>query len=243
MQTKKRILVLQIILLCTLIGNAQYTREVNSVDLVLGGDFGYRTISGEISKEGVINSLNNRALYEAPKLNYRFGLNYNIGIRKLSARLGLRYANPGFAIAQRIEKINIEEDINDITKVYDSNGKRYKYKYQIIEVPIGIRYILINTICQPYFEIGLSPTIYHKTIIEEIIGLERTGIKYSWKEQINTMNYIGFASVGGNFNITENVSGFTQMIGRYQVNNLRKRETVEKLIGIGLEIGIRYFIE
>lgn len=59
MQTKKGILVLQIILLYTLIGNAQFTREVNSVDLVLGGDFGYRTISGDISKEEVINSLNN----------------------------------------------------------------------------------------------------------------------------------------------------------------------------------------
>ena len=214
----------------------------NSFDLVIGGDFGFRTIDyNESSQEGLVE-YTNRNNFERHKLNYRIGINYMHGLsHNLSLKTGLRLSNPGFSISQ-VENIDPSQDINTIDKSFNSLGSEYKYQYQFIEIPIGLRYSLTNSVCEPFLEGGISSNFYWRTVVTEEFyegGSKSTIVN----EEIKTLNYVAYVSVGGNFTISNRLSGFTQLIARYQLNDLRKSELIERIFSIGLEVGVRYYMK
>lgn len=216
-------------------------RQQDAIDIVVGGEFGLHLISGKTADESTAAMVHNRQGYENNKLNYRFGLNYYLGLSpSLSIKAGLRYANPGFATSP-VEAFDPTQDINTVVKHFEPFGSEYRYEYQMFEFPLGVKYTLINSVCEPYFEAGISPAVYWRTLVQQRSyggGTSFTEIE----EQINRVNFIGFLSVGGNLNLTQSLSGFTQLIGRYQLNNLRKGPVQERILGLGLEMGLRYYL-
>ena len=215
--------------------NAQsYNRLSNSLDFVIGGDFSYRTINLDPNSEFLFQKENRESL-ERPMASYRLGINYNQGINSSWAiKTGLRYATAGFNISSA-EPFDMDQDINQIDKKFSVLGTDYKYNYRFIEIPIGIRYVLNKSICDPYVEFGLASNIYLHTNI-----YENDSLKLSKKESISKFNYFGYVSVGGDFEINDQLKGFTQLIGRYQFNNLRESVLEERIVSLGLETGVRF---
>ncbi|MEM8527421.1 MAG: hypothetical protein AAGG68_22460 [Bacteroidota bacterium] len=214
--------------------------QANSFDLIIGGDFGYRLIDGNTNDSKIAEVIANRERFENYKLNYRFGFNYYKGIgESLLAKIGIRFANPGFSTGS-IEPIDLQQNINEIDKIYQQRGTIYHYNYQIIELPVGLRYIVSWSLCKPYVEAGVAPNIYWRTFIEEEHYQENHNTTII-EEPINRFNFIGFLATGGDFIISKHLSGFTQLVGRYQLNNLRTSELEERILSMGFEVGIRFY--
>jgi hypothetical protein len=134
-------------------------RQQDAIDIVVGGDFGFHLITGNSAEESTAALLSNRQDFENNKLNYRFGLNYNFGLSPtLSVKAGLRYANPGFTTSP-VVAFDPEEDINTVKKQFEPFGSEYRYEYQMFEMPLGVKYSLVNSVCEPYFEAGISTAI------------------------------------------------------------------------------------
>jgi hypothetical protein len=236
-----------LLLLFAQTASAQYNwnstyRQRHSIDLIIGGDLGFRIINGNMADEEVRTQYLNRKDHENYKVNYRFGFNYYHGINaSLALKTGLRYANPGFII-NSVAPYELEQDLNEIEKEYMLRGPEYKYEYQILEIPLGMKYTMVGHTCEPYFEAGIAPTYYRETIVREVGYEDAYRKETSINENIHPWNFISFAAVGGNFNLSDHWSGFTQLTGRYQLNNLRKSILTERIISLGLEMGVRYYL-
>jgi hypothetical protein len=220
----------------------KFSNQKSTLDIVVGGDFGFRQIKGNSSHVESNQIVQNREGFENQKLNYRFGFNYYHGIsERILIKTGLRIANPGFGFSN-VDKIDPKTDINLIEKSYQQNGLEYRYNYQILEVPLGIKYVITGSTCKPYVELAVSANFYGNTIVKEISYEGKVIDKVKISENINPINYIANFSAGGEFIITDKIAGFSQLVARYQINNLRIGEIEEKLFGLGLEMGIRYQI-
>jgi len=223
---------------------AQFGYKIsNSIDLILGVDFGFRIIENKNSSQAAAKEYQNRSEFETYKLNYRFGLNYLHGISKtLSIKTGVRLSNPGFSV-QGAEDMDPNQNINTIEKTrMIQNASVFHYGYQLVEIPLGLRYTLAKNSCEPFFELGISTNLYWRTIVRRQ-KFNQNGYSSAivHEPEINKLNYVGFLSMGGNINLSRNFSAFTQLIARYQLNNLRESELVEKIIGLGLEVGVRRY--
>lgn len=216
--------------------NAQsYNKLSNSLDLVIGADFGYRTINMDPAFGEFLFQQENRAKLERPQANYRIGLNYIQGLSSSWAlKTGIRYATAGFNISS-VEAFDISQDINLIDKNFSVLGSDYKYNYRFIEIPVGLRYVFNKSFCDPFIEFGIATNIYQHTQIFQDGNRELTK-----KESINKFNYFGYLSLGGDFEINDRLRGFTQLMGRYQFNKLRKGPLEERAVSLGLETGLRF---
>lgn len=229
------------------LSQAQYgykSKRANSVDLVVSGDIGYRLISS--ISPSVERQLENRVTSESFKFNYKAGFNFNFGMTKsLILKTGVRFANPGYSITS-VEKIDFNQDVNNIVKrplrIDDAEGFEYKVQYNLFQVPIGIKYVASKGPCEPYFELGVIPSFYGGTQVFEISPDETRSDAMNLEENINKVNFISFISAGGNYRIADSLSGFFQMTANYQINNLRTNALKERLVSVGLEMGLRKFL-
>jgi len=145
-----------------------------------------------------------------------------------------------------IEDIDPNQNINTIENQLGTSqtASEFKYGYQLIEMPLGLRYTLTKNTCEPFFELGVSSNFYWRTMVRKKRHNQRGFSKAIVNEkQIKKLNYIGFFSMGGNINLTKHFSAYSQLIARYQFNSLRESEVVEKIISLGLEFGIRRYLD
>lgn len=217
----------------------------NSIDLILGGDFGFRIIDQKNNSQAAIQEYENRSKLETYKINYRIGLNYIHGISKMfSIKTGVRLSNPGFSVLG-VEEIDPNQNINTVEKQISRNqeGSTFKYGYQLVEIPLGLRYTLTKSTCEPFFELGVATNVYWRTKVSRQKFTQRgNGHQIVNEKEINRLNFIGFLSIGGNINFTQNISGFTQLIARYQLDNFRESALSEKIVSLGLEFGVRRYL-
>lgn len=233
-------------LICTDL-HGQYYRQINSIDFTIGGDYGFRRITGDASQASVAQILANRKSLESPQLGYRIGFNYNYSSSEnILIKTGIRYSRSGFNITGT-NPFDNNVNLNDISKIADNiDGVDYKYRYQMIEVPIGIRYIFARSICQSYLEVGIAPNFYLNTIVSEY-QYESHVSNEMIDDEISQVLWFGVIGIGGDFYLNRTMVGFTQLNVRYQLNDLRNGSAhdlvTERLLGIGLEAGIRYLLE
>ena len=223
-------------------------RQPPTFDLLVGGDFGLRLLSGNEALPEVVDIMNRRNSTEDFRLSARFGFNYYHGIgRRFSLKTGVRFANPGFSVSS-VEEFDHEQNIDFIDKSYQNEGFHYQYKYQMFEIPLGIKFIFGKNILNPYLEFGVATNFYRGTVIEKSIYaaqgnelLSKNSVFTS--ESIGQINFMGFIGVGDSLAITKKIQGFSQMIFRYQLNDLRPESMIEeRLMSMGMEIGVRYII-
>ena len=115
-------------------------------------------------------------------------------------------------------------------------------QYNLLQVPIGIKYFTSRGSCEPYFELGVIPSFAEGTKIFEIHPDETRGLGINLEENINKINFISFISAGGNYRIADNFSLFFQMTANYQMNNLRRSDLKESVVSVGVEVGFRMFL-
>ena len=95
--------------------------------------------------------------------------------------------------------------------------------------------------CTPYIELGFIPALYTSTLVteESPSGIKKTS---SIDEYINPVNIMGFFTFGGDIALSQNTAAFTQLHGRYQLNDLRRNRLAERLISLGVDIGFRIYL-
>ena len=239
-------LFVSIFTLQTLGAQRQWSSKIsNSIEVVIGVDLGFRQMS--TNNPMFESQLINRKRAESFKFNYNTGLNFNFGLtRKLAAKTGVRFSNPGFSIS-KVEKIEFSKDINEVIKMPLGSGDKegsftYNVHYNLVQVPLGIKYIAEGGFCKPYFELGMLTSFYGKTRVTEFDYYdERTDINLD--ENINRVNFISFIGVGGNYTISDNVSAFTQISANYQLNSLRIDAVDERLMSVGFAIGVKQYLQ
>lgn len=201
----------------------------------------FRYLSTNSSDPEILLQQTNRDQLEKHRISTRFGLNYNHGINNnLILKAGVRFANPGFTVSS-VTDFDVNTPINDIQKEFEPSGAEYHYQYQVVAIPIGFRYVLSNTVCEPYLEMTTSANFYRRTVVAEE-PYEGEGQQYSITEDIKRTYFMGNLAFGGDFMISRRISGYTQISARYQLDRLRVSELREKLVGLGLEFGFRYYL-
>lgn len=217
-------------------------RQLSSIDLIIGGGLSFSRIETNSTKQQVLQEFNNRKQLERFKLNTRFGFNFYKGLNgSTSFKFGLRYANPGFQFVS-VVPFNVSQDINTVEKEFIKDvGTNYKYNYQILEVPLGIKYVFARSWCASFVELGIAPSFYRQTVIE-VIPAKGAASRIVLQENIKPFNFVAFLGLGGDFEIGDKFQGFTQIIGRYQINNLRGGTLIERVVDIGMEVGVRRLI-
>ena len=178
-------------------------KQANSLDFYVGGDIGYRLLSGLNGSSSEI--LDNRNTFESFKLNQKFGIGYNIGIgRNLSIKTGVRYAAHGIGVAL-VDRIDFSETGHNYAFIKNREGYTYKTSHHMIGIPLGLKLVLSKSTCEPYIEFGLIPSLYHETRIEEFDYNGISTASYALRENINMFNLFSFFNVGGNFKISKNI--------------------------------------
>jgi len=223
----------------SLVATAQTWRskQANSLDLYFGGDVGYRLLSSPNSTTSEI--IDNRNTFESFKLNYRFGIGYNIGIgRNLSIKTGIRYATHGIGVAL-VDRIDFNEAEHNYAFTKNREGFSYKTSHHMIGIPLGLKLVVSKSTCEPYIEFGVIPSMYRETRIAEFDYDGNNTANFTLSENINMFNFFSFLNVGGNFKISDSISGFTQLTANYQLNNLRTDLYSERIVSLGIEIGTR----
>ena len=211
----------------------------NTIDLIVGADYSYRTIGGDPRIAGVRQSISHRSRQEKPKSNYRFGFNYSYYLTdRFYLKSGVRLSNPGFKTGP-VNSYNPTLDINSFDKQLLLAGERLEFNYILIEIPYVMRYVYSLNWCRSYLEAGFSSNIYlHTQIKTKTIGQEL--LSHRKHEQIRKHNLLVNLSIGGEMVLSRDMSWFVQIIGRYQLDNLRQSDLIEKIGSLGVESGVRF---
>ncbi|MFK7810115.1 MAG: outer membrane beta-barrel protein [Saprospiraceae bacterium] len=234
-----------VFLLCTLCYNNTLTAQLfteykpNSIDLIVGVEYGHRLLynqSGSENEESIIDFRNNK---DKGKTNYRLGFNYNIQLkRKLYLKTGIRYVHAGYKTRSPFYT-NYEQATEILEKDFQPHsGSYFQQIYQMLEFPLAIRYVYSENWCKSYIEAGLSANHHLQT---KFIGKTEDGERQQivWDENINSWNLSSAIAIGAEFLIRRELPAFIQMTARYQITSLSE-SVGERLIAMGIESGVRY---
>ena len=186
----------------------------NSLNVVAGAPFGYRTTE-------ILYNQTDDILYvvlHEPKVtvNYCFGIDYQRKIIKgLSCKVGARLA--GWRI---------------------SNGNTYHTEstYLFFEIPLAFQYKWSKKKIQPYVELGANPMVYLHHIGEHFIGK-----RFSKLADAPIFSLAIHAGIGFSYQISQKVSFFSQISSRFQTEKLTAYGIANLfLYEVGLELGVSF---
>lgn len=219
------------------------SRLSNAIEMAYGIHLGYRTIGHSDFGEEVPTAYTNRSHGELFRKHHRFGLSYSHGLNDhWMLKIGVRIANPGFRTSS-IAPIDPTTNIDHINKQPVREGVLYHYAYDIVELPLAARYVFYGNICEPFIELGVSPFYYRSTKVEgrSIGGSDLLG-QWRIEDPIRQLNFSAYMASGGQYLLTRHLSLYIQLIGYYQLNDLRITAVNERLFSLGTEMGVRYHI-
>jgi len=216
-----------------------------SIDLVVGGDLGYRFTQidpEDPTAESIQAILDDRVIM---KPNGRIGLNIN---RKLTQtfyiRLGVQYANPG--IRTRKDDLILPDQI-DSSGTFIPNDPlnevaQAKWSYHFIQVPLVGRLELRKGKLVPFVEAGVLPSFYLFTRYE--LSTEQQVLSSRQDQEdpgiYNYFQLAGLVSAGVNYQVTEKLQLFGQPIFRLHFTpQASEALVIQRLYGVGVEAGIR----
>jgi len=219
--------------------------STSSIELIGGFDLTHRSINYSGANQFLISEYNVRDEKETTKLNYHFGVNYNRKlIEKICLKLGVQFSSIGYK-GEKIDGLmwgsenngggGWEPDPNlphEIQKVYD---------YHFIEFPVGIRYSLNSNRLRPFFEIGISPSLYTKTKVTERTDIGNTSEKKK-ESEIEALNVAANLKVGFSYFINEKISLTIGPSYHRQLLKLKKSPIKEYAYRYSFEVGMRYFL-
>ena len=220
-----------LILIIPMFGFSQISQ---SIDIVSGIEYSYRNLTTSSEDEIVTKILESRDNEESGKFNWRIGFNYNQRLRLASVGYkgekitGLRWGSEYDGMGGWVPDPNLSHEIQSI------------YDYWFAEIPIVGRFELNEKKLAPFFELGISPSIYLTTRTKSAtdIGTDAE-FQNDAIHDFNKVHIVGFISFGLNYSINEKYQFFGQPILRYHFTKLADRPIAEYLFNYGIEIGIR----
>lgn len=210
-----------------------------SIDFISGIEYSYRNLTTSSEDEIVVGILENRDNKESGKLNWRIGFNYNLRLtNKIFFRTGLRLASIGY---KGEKKTLIWPSIPNGMGGYippDVDEMQLVYDYWFTEIPIAGRYEINQGKLTPFFELGISPSIYMTTRTTSIIN-NKTDSDFQNDNIFKKVHIVGFISFGLNYSFNDKFQIFGQPTLRYHVTKLVDAPIGEYLYNYGVEIGLR----
>lgn len=212
--------------------------------------FPFLTIGQTISHIGVMGGLDftyrvlNNKYYnnEIGKLNYRFGVNYDLKISKrFWLETGLRFSSLGYNTKKKFLMYGGEYDVN--TGIW-SPDPSLPHEFQIgndyffLEIPINLKYQLGKNKWNPFLLIGISPNIYLTTKTTEITELY-TKSYTDRSPLIKNITYSVNIGFGFDYSLSEKYQLFVQPSFRYHFTKLNNGYKAEYLYSYGIELGVK----
>ncbi len=234
------VMVLLLCAVCYIIDiNAQGYRS-NSIDLIFGVEGGERLLRSTNDSPDEKEQINRRNNAERGKANYRIGFNYNYLVKeKFFLKTGLRYLNTGYK-AKTPANMNREDQIHFTeSRLMHFEASGYRQIYQMLELPLALRYVYSENWCMSYIEVGGSANHYLQTKLKgkDIEGNTRHLIL---EQAIKAWTFSTNVAIGAEFFIGNIIPAFIQMTARYQLTPLTDNAVEERLVALGLETGVRY---
>jgi len=99
---------------------------------------------------------------------------------------------------------------------------------------------LIHKKLIPFFELGVSPSIYLTTRVTSKTDIgDSTAFNKNNQTDFNQFHLVGYISMGLNYNLNENIQFFGQPIFRYHLTELVDAPIEEHFYVAGIEVGLR----
>lgn len=235
-----------LILLIPILGFSQINQ---SIDFIGGTEYSYRNLTTS-TENGFLESRDNR---ESGKINSRIGFNYNRRLtNKIFLKTGLRLVNSGYK-----DELSLTWSVLNPTPAHTTEYQ-LAHNYSFIEIPIAGRFEINQKKLSPFFELGISPSIYIKTRTKLISTNEQssqsepapgapsfepyeldTEFLKRDDSNFNKLHFVGFISFGMNYSLTDKFQFFGQPTFRYHLTKLEDAPINEYLFNCGIEIGVR----
>ena len=200
-----------------------------SIDIVGGISSTFRTIDGGGNNTEVV-----RNDLELNKSNLHVGFNFNLLVtNKVHFKTGIRYLSLGYKTRNQSLDFPGMPSINIF----------FTYDYQFIEVPLVLRYELVEQkTFSPFFELGLTPMYLFGNKQVQYQGDDiRVTMRRPISSEFNALHLALNGNVGMNYFLPGGGTGiFIQGLFRYDLTNLTDSDNFKEfLYGYGLEIGVR----
>jgi hypothetical protein len=213
-----------------------FSQSRSSIDYVISPDFTYRIQQYEGTDfVKTVKELNDKN--DLAKIGGHFGIGYNQKLTsKLWLKLGFQISNMGYRRAKQIAMWgnNNNNGVFDTTATL-SNSIESSYNFNLIHLPIVLRYQFSERKFSPYFEIGVVPSY----LIEGYLNFVNNGQSVKSDLPINgnfaALLHWGF---GANYQLNEKWQLYFQPTIRYQLTT-HSAPIKEHLYTIGIELGAR----
>jgi len=215
----------------------------SSFDFIVGIEQSYRSLSLAPDAFVPINIIDLRDTNESAKFNWRIGFNYNKRLsNKFFLKSGIRLASVGYK-GEKQTDLRWPSEISQEGYMYDPSlfhELQLVYNYWFIEVPLVARYEFSSKKFSPFLEAGVSPSYYLTTRTTTItdLGTSTTSMR-GGNSPFTNLHLVGVLSLGANYDITDQMQLFGQVIYRRHFSKLVVAPIQEYLYNYGLEFGIR----
>ncbi len=233
-----------IIILCLNIPILLTGQGISSIDFVSGIDYSFRTLNTSLQDDITQLILDSRD-GDSKKLNWRFGLNYNIKVdKKLYLKTGIRLARIGYKGEKRTGLIWTQSINGSPPNPNLPSEVQFIYDYYFIEVPIIGRLDFLENKLTPFLELGISPSLYLRSRTKTITDLS-TDVEFHSEENsaFNKLHFVGNLSLGVNYRINGKYHLFGQTIFRYHLTKTADSDIKEHLYNYGIEVGMRRILK
>ncbi|MCI4670349.1 MAG: PorT family protein [Bacteroidia bacterium] len=213
----------------------------SSLDVSIKGFRSYRNLA-PLDSDPITTAIISNRDAEEPILGYGFGLHFNQRLfSNLFLRVGFGYSSIGYKFFQ--EDVLFPDRIDSsgtITPSNESIDVTLVSKYNLLELPLALRFEIGKGKVRPFAEAGVIPMIYLSTRKKQISDEETLNSSSTSTDSfVNSIHLMGKVSVGVHADLTESLSLFIQPYLRGQFNALTEGSVRESLQDYGLEIGIR----
>jgi len=173
---------------------------------------------------------------------YRFGLDYNFALgQKWFLKSGGRFFQSGYTTNNLSY---FEPDDLEALKRFSQNQvvDEVEYKYNFLQIPLVARWVYSGNRCKSFFEFGVEGNLHLNSKIRNYQekGLGDLAQFVRLQENITPFHWGIMMSIGGEFWITKELPAFIQLNGRSQISKLETDGIKQKVIGMGIQSGIRY---
>jgi hypothetical protein len=223
-------------------GSAQmYGRyQAHSFDLAYGIEYGHRLLSTDSKAGPDLLAIQNRNNSERGKAHWRLGFHYNYLLReKLILKTGLRFASTGYRSRQGLGLTDADREMLSQSNLQQRSYKGYDFNIQLLEIPLGIRYVYSENWCKSYIETSLSANHYLRT---KIVGADKGGHKdfLIVEQNIKPWSYAASLAIGAEFLLRKTIPAFIQLTSRYELTPHSVGPIEERFVAMGVETGLRY---
>ncbi|OFX61670.1 MAG: hypothetical protein A2046_04565 [Bacteroidetes bacterium GWA2_30_7] len=179
-----------------------YGQKKVSFDFVLTSDFCFRSLKADAGIP--MDIAKSRNSIEKPKIAYKLGIAFNYNINRFSVSLGLLFSKRTYKTLSQSnfllpDQLDPLYGYNNVPNNSSLSIKKitFLFNYFCIDIPISIKYNLINKKYKFYVFSGLEPNLfisaYNKSIIKHSDGSKSK----SSNKDLNDFNKINLSYFGG----------------------------------------------